>query len=478
MKQSIAKVTATTAGDIRVFIVIACLAAVFVSRCAFGDNWPTYMHDNRRSGVTTETVELADLNPGWVYSSPAVPNMAWDGGHPWDSWAQNLQVPMRNFDTAFFVVVVDDNVYFGSSVTDSVHCLDAGTGQQKWFFHTNGPVRYPPTHYDSKLYFGSDDGYVYCIGAEDHSLIWKYTPSPDNLLIGNNGNLIPMWPIRTGTAVLDDKVYFAASLVPWKSSYLCSLDASNGSVSGSGLYKTSGGSTPMSAILASPTKIYLAQGRRQPDIYNRTNGSKLGTIGSTAGNGSCFVLLTSDTGYAYVHGLKGTGYVAQEYVDRLATYPNAKFMVVADETAYVITEQFTVDKVKNDKRTVNPKIKAIDRDNNSIIWSVSCDNPCYSLIVAGDILFAGGTNTVKAYNILNGNELWSQPVKGQAGGLAFANGKLFVSTDTGNIHMFGKTHAAMDFNENGTIDMADLAIWLNDYLKCTDPTDITCQDLR
>jgi outer membrane protein assembly factor BamB len=153
-------------------------------------------------------------------------------------------------------------------------------------------------------------------------------------------------------------------------------------------------------------------------------------------------------------------------------------MVVADETAYVITEQFTVDKVKNDKRTVNPKIMAVDRDDNSTIWSVSCDAPCYSLIVAGDILFAGGTNTVKAYNILNGTELWSQPVKGKASGLAFANGKLFVSTDTGNIHMFGNTNVAMDFNENGTVDMADLAIWLSDYLKCTDPTNTNCEDLR
>lgn len=466
-------------GDIRVFIAIACFASVFVSKCALGDDWPTYMHDNRRSGVTGETVVLFELNPGWVYTSPAVPNMAWDGGQPWDSYAQNLQVPMRNFDTAFFVVVVDDNLYFGSSVTDSVHCLDARTGQQKWFFHTNGPVRYPPTHYDGKLYFGSDDGFVYCIDADDQSLIWKYSPSPDNLLIGNNGSLIPMWPIRTGTAVLDGKVYCAASLVPWKSSYLCSLDAATGSMSGSGLYVTSGGSTPMSAILASPGKIYLAQGRRQPYIYNRANGAYLGTIGSEAGDGGCFVLLTSDTGYSYAHGFDhGTGYQAKEYVDRLGTYPNAKFMVVGGDTAYVITEQFTVDKTKNDKKTVNPMIKAIDRSSGSTIWSVPCDNPCYSLIVAGDVLFAGGTNTVKAFYTLNGSELWSQTVKGHASGLAFANGRLFVSTDCGNIHMFGRTYMPMDFNENGIVDLPDLAIWLNDYLKCTDPTNPRCEDVR
>ena len=66
MKHLIAKATATMTGDIRVFIAIACFASVFVSRCALGDDWPTYMHDNRRSGVTGETVTLSELDPGWV----------------------------------------------------------------------------------------------------------------------------------------------------------------------------------------------------------------------------------------------------------------------------------------------------------------------------------------------------------------------------------------------------------------------------
>jgi outer membrane protein assembly factor BamB len=460
--------------------VVACLAVFLAYGAALAEDWPTYMHDNRRSGITAESLALDDLNQGWVYTSPAAPQIAWDGGHPWDSYAQNLQVPMRDFDTAFFVSVVGDLVYFGSSVTDSVHCLDARTGQQKWFFTTNGPVRYPPSYYEGKLYFGSDDGYVYCIDAEDGSFTWKYTPIEDGRLVGNNGSLIPMWPIRTGTTVMQGKVYFAASLVPWRRSYLCSLDAATGSDSGPGLYVTSGGSTPMSAILASATRIYLAQGRQYPDVYRRDNGAQQGHIGSEAGDGGCYVLLTSETGYAYAHGQDhGTGYQANEYVDRVATYPNAKCMIVSGESAYVVTEQLSVDQTKNDRRIVNPQLRAISRKTGSTIWSVSCDSPYYCLITAGDVLFAGGTNKVTAHNTSNGNKLWSEPVYGRARGLAAANGRLFVSTDTGRIYMFGQTHLPGDFNKDGVVNLLDLAILADDYLKCTDPanTQQSCENL-
>jgi len=439
------------------------------------------MHDNRRSGITAESLALDDLEQGWVYTSPAPPQIAWDGGQPWDSYAQNLQVPMRDFDTAFFVSVVGDSVYFGSSVTEAVHCLDARTGRQQWFFTTNGPVRYPPSYYDGKLYFGSDDGYVYCIDAENGSLIWKYSPVEDARLIGNNGSLIPMWPIRTGTAVTDGKVYFAASLVPWRRSYLCCLDAATGSDSGPGLYVTSGGSTPMSAILTSTTKIYLAQGRRFPDVYRRDNGASYGHIGGESGNGGCYVLLTSDTGYAYAHGLDhGTGFQANEYVDRVATYPNGKCMIVSGDNAYIVTEQLSVDQSKNDRWVVNPQLRAVNRKNGSTLWSASCESPYYCLIMAGDILFAGGTNKVTAHDASTGDELWSKPVHGRARGLAAANGWLFVSTDAGKIYMFGGTHSPADLNKDGVVDLLDLAAFADQYLQCTDPANTAwpCENLK
>ena len=405
--------------------------------CAFGavdaENWPTYMHDNARSGVTAENLLPNELDEGWVYASPVPPQVAWDGGAPWDSYRSSSAsvfelTPQRDFDFVFSVTVVGDLLYFGSSVTDSIHCLNARTGQQEWFFTTNGPVRYPPSYDDGKLYFGSDDGHVYCIDASDGSFIWKYSPSEDARLIGNNGSLIPMWPVRTGTAVLDGKVYFAASLVNWQTSYLCSLDAQTGSDSGIGLYRVSGGVTPMGAIMASATKLYLLQGRLSPYAFNRANGSVSGTFGER-GQSGCYALLTSDSrfvrGHANVH---AAGYELVEHdiatKDRIAAHPNARRLIVSGDTAYIFT------------RTT---LLAVRRSNGSVRWSVLCDYP-HALILAGDVLFAGGMNKVAAYSIVNGNELWSHAVNGRARGLTASGGRLFVSTDTGSIYMFGRIH--------------------------------------
>ena len=41
---------------------------------------------------------------------------------------------------------------------------------------------------DGSAYFGSDDGYVYCLDGKDGSLVWKYRPGPsDEKIIGNDG---------------------------------------------------------------------------------------------------------------------------------------------------------------------------------------------------------------------------------------------------------------------------------------------------
>ena len=62
--------------------------------------------------------------------------------------------------------------------------------------------------------------------------------------------------------------------------------------------------------------------------------------------------------------------------------------------------------------------------------------PPLALILAGDMLFAGGEGSVTAYQVSDGKECWTANVEGGEFGLAAANGRLYASTDLGVIHCF------------------------------------------
>lgn len=59
-----------------------------------------------------------------------------------------------------------------------------------------------------------------------------------------------------------------------------------------------------------------------------------------------------------------------------------------------------------------------------------------ALVIAGNILFAGGLNEVIAIDAASGKQVWQSTVEGNARGIAVANGHLVVSTSTGKIYNF------------------------------------------
>lgn len=93
---------------------IALVNAILFFNCpvAWAEDWPTYMHDNLRSGVTSEELNLNVLSQAWVYISPKPVRTAWAGPAPWDPLHQQAKIPaLRDFDSALFVSVLGNSVY-------------------------------------------------------------------------------------------------------------------------------------------------------------------------------------------------------------------------------------------------------------------------------------------------------------------------------------------------------------------------------
>jgi len=444
-----------------------CLGSLIVCGSARAEDWPTFGHDNRRSGVTRERLELP-LTECWIFKSPHKPKPAWPEPAKQDFWHHhyNLRATVT-YDRAFHVVGAGDAVYFGSSADDKVYALDAMTGQQRWTFFTEGPVRLAPTISGSRLYVGSDDGCVYCLSADKGSLIWKYKAAVQGRMVPGNGRIISLCPVRTGLVVDGAQLYFAAGLFPEEGTFLLALDADDGSV----IWKQKVTVSPQGYILASDERLYVPTGQVSPAMFARADGAFLGELPSAGG---AYALLTEDV---LVSGPgRGPKEISASDVktkDRIATFGGLR-MIVNGPIAYMQSEselsafdrnrylelsrqknnlstqykkieeelkKLTEDapqaeQLRKELRDIAVKLEELSRQlKDCYLWMVVCECP-YSMIMSGDTLFAGGDNKVAAYSVTSGKEVWSAPVTGKAFGLSIVNGGLCVSTDQGQIHCF------------------------------------------
>ena len=463
-----------------IFATSLCVISL-LSAAAHAEDWPTYRYDNRRSGVTSDAPEFP-IARVWEHRAPESPQTAWAGPAKWDSYANIRKLKsMRNFDPVFHVTMVADSVFFGSSVDDAVHCLDAETGQEKWVFFVDGPVRVPPAFDGGRLYFGSDDGCVYCIDANSGTLAWKHQAVPEARQVPVNGKLTSLSPCRTGALVQNERVYFAASLLPWQKTYVCAIDAESGATEGLGLFQREyDHMTAQGPMLASSTRLYISKGRQMPLVFARTSGQMLKSLGDS-GFGGVYGLLTEDSMLIHGHGQNHRAegelrFFSPDQQDLLVTFPHATSIVIRDGIVYLHADgqlqafdrdtyvglQSRIRRLQLDVKELGEKKKKLSADvgaaekkrldeamesartqigalherlPNTFLWRVPSDCPL-ELILAGDTLFAGGEDQVAAYDLVDGREVWTASVEGRAYGLAVAGGRLLVSTDLGNIICF------------------------------------------
>ncbi len=449
----------------RIFWAIVGTVVVVVGSGSEGwaEDWPAYQHDAARSGVTAEALPVP-LNEVWVHRARHAPRPAWPAPAKQDFWHElrGLRATVT-YDRAFHPVAVGDTVYFASSADDRVVAVDAATGRTRWTVRTDGPVRLAPTVADGRVYFGSDDGCVYCVDAGDGSPVWKHRVGPTDHRIPGNGRMISMFPVRTGVLVDGGVAYCFGGLFPSQGVYRCALDAASGEV----IWKEKTADvSPQGYLLASATRLFVPTGRTTPAIFDRTNAKYLGSV---AGQGGAYALLSGDTLLSGPGRSTGQLDLADTGTrEGVATYDGLR-MIVHGDMAYLQskdsisalnrTQHVAISKRRNQsyaqRKGLQDQLKgkenqeladelasveqAIVADTQAMqacyLWRQRCDGP-YALILAGATLFAGGDGVVMAVNAADGATQWTGEVDGRAYGLAVANGALFVSTHSGTIHCF------------------------------------------
>jgi len=144
--------------------------------------WPTFRHDNARSGYARTDV-------------PAEVGQAWK----------------RDFGTKLSQPVVAGGKLFLSAVdVHTVYALDAASGREVWQFIAGGRVNSPPTLYRGLAIFGCADGCVYALNASSGQLAWKFLARPSDRRLMAYGRVESVWPLPGSVLIQDGKLYCVA----------------------------------------------------------------------------------------------------------------------------------------------------------------------------------------------------------------------------------------------------------------------------
>ena len=406
--------------------ILTVIGIWYFSRREYNQSWPMFRYDARRSADSPEALP-AQLNLQWTRQLP----------QPQPAWTQ-IQYKLQ-FDRSYEPVVMDDLIFIPSMVNDSVTAYDIDSGKEKWRFYTDGPVRFAPVAWQGKLFFVSDDGYLYCLKAKKGKLLWKFRGAPADRMILGNERLISSWPARGAPVIYDGKIYFTAGIWPFMGIFIHCLDAETGQVvwtnSGSGsTYITQQHNSPAFATVAPQGYLAAIQdkllipGRTVPACYRRQTGELL------------YYHLSDRAFGKYVGGYKVSAwrdwFFNNEIIYRL---DNGKGLartqadVLADKAVYSLDQngQLIAYTLQPDKKDAQGLLKC------------SLEIPLDKIhLKAGPRLYASGPDgLIAALEIPDANTShrlsWSCHIDGQVWNMIAAYGKLFVTTLSGKLYCFG-----------------------------------------
>ena len=247
----------------------ALVLLLIVGQANAGD-WPMYRRDAGRTAVCRSEMP-SNLTLRWARQLPPL--------------TPAFHNPRLQFDAGYEPVSSGGMLLVASSQTDSVIAYDIDTGDLRWTFRTNGPVRCAPAIWRDRVCFGSDDGYLYCVELKTGKLCWKHRAAPSDRRLLGNGRLISVWPVRGGPVVADGHVYFAAGVWPFEGVFVYAMDIATGKVVwrndrmgylfGQHPHNTEaiGGLAPQGYLLINDSELIVPCSTAFPARLNRHDGS-------------------------------------------------------------------------------------------------------------------------------------------------------------------------------------------------------------
>ncbi len=418
--------------EITVALLVALCFATATPAAANDSDWPMWRHDAGHTAASDHSLPES-LCPAWSRQyGPRVP-----------VWDDPLNQDMMPYDSIFEPVVAAGKMFVGFNDKDKVVALDIRTGEELWCFYADGPVRFSPVFFDEKVYFTSDDGHLYCVGASDGRLRWKFHGAPTVRKVIGNARLISAWPARGGPVQRDGTVYFAASIWPFMGTFIYALDAEDGKVqwvndaTGADFIKQPhsapafAGVAPQGQLAATTDLLLVPGGRSLPAALDRATGELKYFDFGGKGQGGSFV--AADESRMFVH-TRVRGTMALNLADGKEDRWQINEPVLAEAVTYAANTPGEID-----GKPAPAVVQAFDADKK-LLWQVEADGSG-DLIKAGSRLYAAGKDGIVTID-LPGEESAARvagtiSAEGSVARLLAANGMLFAVTQEGGILAWG-----------------------------------------
>ena len=421
-------------------------------------DWPQYRADAGRTGYTP--AELPEsLSLKWKRVQPA-PSPAWKGVHT-----------RMTFDYAYQPVIGGKTLFYGSSTDCKVYAVDTDTGRERWSFFTKAPVRFAPVLWKDRVFAVSDDGFLYCLKAQNGKELWRTNGGPDGNMILGNDRMISKWPARGGIVIKNDVLYFGAGIWPTEGIFIYALNPETGEEiwvnddSGGMEYdqphggaRAKSGVSSQGYLVAAGEHLYVPTGRSIPAAFDIRNGAfkyfhlqKYRTYGGSRVAATDSYLFATSGNTRFEWETIGKHNAVFNTADGELVTPdefNSPALAISPEYVfYVDSRDLNLKALDHEEFITDTKVR--DRKGEMVTqknisppsWSVNTREPeAVSMIAAGNKIVTGSVN--HKITVIDGatkSVVWSEDVDGVPYGLAAAHGRLYVSTDRGTIYCFDGT---------------------------------------
>ena len=418
---------------------LALVATLASSENCWSAEWPMFRGNPQRSGYTVDSIP-DKLELRWVRHARHAPRPA---------WPRDLRL---GFDWADHPIAVEGLVIVGRSSEGKVSALDAETGEKRWEFAADGPVRFAPAYWRGKIYVGSDDGRLYCLKVSNGELLWQFRGGPSDSRVLGNERLISRWPIRGGPVVADGVVYFAAGFWSSDGIYVYALDAESQQVlwcndwAGSTMTPQAhsyaharSGISPQGYLAVTEKWLLVANGRAVPAAFDLETG-ELGYYHLQRNTHRGGWLVVSDGKYFYnsncifdlntgrlLH-LEGAG-----EAHNIVAAPGEVWIARGNDVTAVAREAMWVER----EVTVRGNMKAPRQFLAPPRWKVELpDGEAHAMIGAGRSLIVGGQGRLTVVGRDTKEIQLDTKVDGVVRGLAAADGRLIATTHRGTTYCF------------------------------------------